>query len=258
VLVRNRCRIAPTRRWLIATLAVAAIAFVPSSAHARIDALTANLESPGFAEFSQTNVEQGSLVTTGARAYDGRKSARATYRGAGINGFARGLRNVNWGDGETVTYGAAFFLPRGFHSRVQGAVSLVRWDNWPSHGKAGDVGGLVLWGSDHKVHLIRGGYVRGYEGDLIRPFRIPEGRWVHLEVRQQLSGGSGARSEVYLDGRRVGVSTAPNAYGRPVERIRYGVVSVAEGAQVKPLTLYFDRATIDTRLKGPLLRTSGR
>jgi hypothetical protein len=232
------------------------LACAPASADADVEARIASLEAPGLAAFSQTNVEHGRLETTNARAYDGRRSARASYHGVGANGFARGLNNVHWADGETVTYGAAFFLPRGFKSRVQGAVSLVRWDNWPSNGDDGDVGGLVLWRKDRKIHLVRGGYLRGFEGDLIRPFRIPEGRWVHLEVRQRLSGGAGALSEVYADGRLVGRSTAPNAYGRAVERIRYGVVSIAEGAQLKPLTLYFDRATMDTRLRGPLDGTS--
>jgi hypothetical protein len=77
---------------------------------------------------------------------------------------------------------------------------------------------------------------------LVGPIALPEGRWFRLEVHERLSGGTGALSELYLDGKLIGKSTAPNTYGRSIQRIRYGIVAIAEGAQTKPLELSFDDA----------------
>jgi hypothetical protein len=121
-------------------------------------------------------------------------------------------------------------------------VDLLRWDNWESHPNDTDWGGVSIYGSDHRARLLRFGDNRPND-TLVGPIDLPEGRWFTLEVHQRLSGGEGALSELYVDGALVGQSDKPNTYGRGIERIRYGIVAIAEDEQHKPLNLWFDRAT---------------
>jgi len=223
-------------------LATVALLVIPTAATAAVQPLSATLESGGFGEFSQTNIEEGTLAVASDRAYDGGISARATYDGGTNNGYSRGLWNVEWSDGEEVWFGAAYFLPNGFHSQIQGQVDLLRWDNWATHPDDTDWGGVSIYGSDRRARLLRFG--AGRDNDtLVGPLSLPEGRWFTLEVHQRLSSGAGALSELYLDGQLVGSSSAPNTYGRGIDRIRYGIVAIAEGDQTQPLELWFDRAT---------------
>jgi hypothetical protein len=203
--------------------------------------LIALLEGNSFSEFSQTNTLRGTLSLSGARSFDGDSSARATYEGGGGNGYARGIWNVDWQDGDDVWFGAAYYLPVGFLAGVQGQVDLVRWDNWPAHPYFTDWGGVSIYGSDHRARLLRFGAGRPND-TLVGPTTLPEGRWFTLEVHERLSGSTGALSELYVDGKLIGKSTAPNTYGRRIERIRYGIVAIAQGAQTKPLELSFDDA----------------
>ncbi|MGE5281287.1 MAG: hypothetical protein ACM3N0_03010 [Chloroflexota bacterium] len=236
---------------LVALLTVpAALGALPAAASAAVSPLAATLEG-GFGEFSQTNVETGTLALTTGRAYDGRTSAFATYSGGGANGYSRGIWNVDWHDGEDVWFGAAYYLPKGFIANVQGQVDLVRWDNWVSHPNDTDWGGVSVYGSDHRARLLRFGAGRP-NNTLVGPFDLPEGRWFTLEVHQRLSAGAGALNELYLDGHLIGRSTRPNTYGRAIQRIRYGIVAIAEDAQRRPLDLWFDRATAGPQPASPL------
>src|SRR5215203_4585703 len=115
---------------------------IPSIAASSVLPMSATLEAGGFSEFSQTNVETGSLALATERAYEGSTSARAEYGGGGDNGYSRGIWNVHWEDGEDVWFGAAYYLPPGFLSKVQGQVDLMRWDNWLSHPSDTDWGGV--------------------------------------------------------------------------------------------------------------------
>ena len=235
---RRKVRHAPAA-LLIAFLVLAVL---PGMATAKVTALTANLNDGSFAEFSQTNTDRGALGINSVRTYDGTASAHATYEGDGGNGYARGIWNVNWQDGEDVWFGAAYYLPVGFIPHIQGQVDLMRWDNWLSHPSDTDWGGVSIYGSDHRARLLRFG--AGRQNDtLVGPTTLPEGRWFTLEVHERLSDGAGALSELYVDGKLVGRSARPNTYGRPIERIRYGIVAIAEGAQTKPLELWFDDAS---------------
>jgi len=223
-------------------LVSAALVVFPALALATVDARTATLESGHFGEFSQTNIEQGTLALASDRAFDGGVSARATYDGSGENGYARGIWEVNWSDGEEVWFGGAYYLPVGFHSNIQGQVDLLRWDNWASHPSDTDWGGVSIYGSDRRARLLRFGAGRPND-TLVGPLELPEGRWFTLEVHQQLSSGDGALSELYVDGTLVGSSSKPNTYGRGIERIRYGIVAIAADSQQQPLELWFDRAS---------------
>jgi hypothetical protein len=246
--MRSPSKTSPT--GLLFALALALAMLVPSAASADVSPLATTLEE-GFGEFSQTNVETGTLALSRGRAYDGATSALARYNGGGENGYSRGIWNVNWQDGEDVWFGAAYYLPRGFHSSIQGQVDLLRWDNWLSHPSETDWGGVSIYGSDHRARLLRFG--DGRDNDtLVGPLDLPEGRWFTLEVHQHLSSGSGALSELYVDGGLVGRSAKPNTYGRGIERIRYGIVAIAEDSQRKPLDLWFDRATAGPEAAEPL------
>lgn len=215
--------------------------------------MQATVQSGDFSKFSQTNALTGSLdVTSGG--YGDPQSARASYSGGGANGYARGIFNVSWQQGDEVWYGGAFYLPAGFHNAMQGQVALMRWDNWPSNPSGADQGGIVINGGDRHSYLERDHESSGSwsQTDLVGPFDLPEGRWFWLEVHQRFSSTAGGVSEVYLDGNRVGTSTAANMFGRPIERIRYGLVAIAESAQTNPLSLQFDRATVATSETGPV------
>jgi hypothetical protein len=220
-----------------------ALAATPA-ATAAVPALSADLETGSFSQFSFTNALNGTLeVRSTSAAYDGTSHARASYTGSGANGYQRGAWNIDLRDGDDVWYSAAFRLPTGFHNAIQGQVDLLRWDNWVSHPNDTDWGGLVIYGSDKKLRLMRFNMAGTGTTTLAGPYDLPEGRWIHLQVHQRL-GTTNALNELYLDDTLIGRSTLPNTYGRPLERLRVGLVAIASGRQTNPLTLDFDHARI--------------
>jgi hypothetical protein len=129
----------------------------------------------------------------------------------------------------------------------------MRWDNYGHFGGDGDVGGIEIWRHDKRARLIGRRHYWGGGDVLVGPWKIPTGRWVWLEVHQRLSNTRGL-SEVYMDGRLIGRSRAPNTYGRPIDRVRYGLVAVASDNQPSAVTLFFDRASVSKSALGPLRR----
>jgi hypothetical protein len=212
---------------------------------------TASLEDGDFREFSQNEARRGSLTVTHERSYDGSFAARAVFDGSTVGGFARAIQNVLWREGQDVWYGSAFYLSPGFKQAMEGEVPLLRWDNYPSRAHDGDVGGVVLWGSDKRARLVLSRYGR-HEHVLVGPFELPEGRWFSLLIHQRLAARPGrALSEVYLNGLRTGSSTAANMRGRPVERLRFGLVATDPEGQQGRLTLWFDRSLVTSRRRSP-------
>lgn len=186
-------------------------------------------------EYDQLNVSDAQLFQAGG-ALRGAPIGVARYEGKG-NGYARGVRRVRWTTGERVRYGIDLFLPEGFHRSVRGQVDVMRWDNWPRRRARADWGGVSIWGRDRRARLLR--FRRGAAEDvLVGPFELPEGRWFRLTVVQRLGDVRGA-SEVFIDGRRVGRSLEPNTYGRPIQRIRFGLVAIDQVNQRSPLQLRF-------------------
>jgi hypothetical protein len=241
-------RLTLTRKLLCIVVPALLSIALPAGAQAAPAPAFAGLEG-GFAEFSQTNALTGTLSLASDRAYEGARSAHATYAGGTGNGYARGIWNVDWSDGDDVWYGGAYYLPVGFHESVQGQVDLLRWDNWESNPDSTDWGGVSIYGSDRRARLLRFG--AGRDNDtLVGPFDLPEGRWFWLEVHQRLDDTGNAVSELYLDGTMVGSSARPNTYGRGIDRIRYGIVAIAAGSQAKPLEMWFDKATVGTQPAG--------
>jgi hypothetical protein len=224
---------------------------LPATAARAVPAREALLDRKGLRRnFDQSNTLRGGLRRTLLHAYQGAGSARATTHGGG-DAYSRALFNVRWREGADVWFGAAYLLPRSFTSQMQGEVDLLRWDNFPADRVTTDRSGIVLFRGDRRAHLIR--QRLGVEDvTLGKPFALPVGRWFWLEVHQRLSRGRGALSEVFLDGRLVTSSTKPNSYGRTVRRIRFGIVAVDAARQRRPLKLWFDRATVGTRARGPV------
>ena len=234
---------------LTSILALALVA--PGVAAAGVTPMSADLETGDFSQFHQTNASVGTLnLVPGG--YDDATSAAAVYSGGGQNGFSRGIFEPSWSEGDDVWYSAAYYLPPGFHASMQGQVALLRWDDWPSHPVDRASSGVVIWGRDKRARLVRELLPSGVS-ELSPSFELPEGRWFWLEVHQRLSSGAGAYNEVYLDGALIGQSSTPNTFaGRVAERMRYGIVAIADGAQTNPLSLNFDRATVSTQQVGPV------
>jgi hypothetical protein len=215
-----------------------------------IRARQALLDHGSLRAFDQINTLNGILKIDRSRAYQGAGSARASTRGQG-NAYSRGLFDVRWRTGDNVWYGAAYLLPSRFFSTMQGQVDVLRWDDFPSDRVTTDRSGIALFEGDHRAHLVR--QRLGVElATLAPPFDLPADRWFWLEVHQRLGTGEDALSEVFVDGELVASSTEPNTYGRPVRRVRYGIVAVDAGRQQHWLTLWFDRAIAGTQQRGPL------
>jgi hypothetical protein len=233
--------------WFACGLAVLAL---PAAAGARVVAFSANFGIGGFSQFNlggQTSGSNASLSLDPRRGFAGGRSARAHYHGSGSNAYARGVEAVHWNNGDNVWYGEAVYLPPGFKSAMQGEVDLMRWDNYSLEQRSLDWGGIVIYGHDKRARLLRFD-VYGDVTTLVGPFDIAEGRWTWIEVHERFSDRRGqALSEVFLDGRRIGSSSAPNKYRHPITRIRFGLVAISENAQVRPLTLWFARPSVATR-----------
>jgi hypothetical protein len=233
------------RTLLTATLVALTALFsvvLTATGHAAVTPATATLESGTFGEFSQTNALNGTLTNTTARAYQGTRSAHATYSGGTANAYSRGIWNIDWQPGEEVWYAAAYYLPVGFKATMQGQIDLLRWDNYGSMPSGTERGGVVIYNSDKRAHLMRQ-KDGGGQTAIGAEFDLPEGRWFWLEVHQRLST-TNPLSEVYLDGTRVVSTTAQNSYGHRVDRVRFGLVAISAGSQTKPLELFFDSATV--------------
>jgi hypothetical protein len=235
---------------VVAALAFALAAAAPASAS--ISTLLASFTSTSFSELNGgSNVLNATLSVASDRSYDGSQAASAAYPGGGVNAYARVIENVNWVAGDDVWYGSAYYLPVGFKAAMQQEVALQRWDNWSTYGSDADHGGIVIWNSDKLARLKVGKYSSSTETLLTSGFALPEGRWFWLEVHQRFSSTSGsALNEVYLDGQLVGRSTTAN-FNRPIEKLRTGLVAQGGIAQTNPLTLWFDRVSINSQAVGP-------
>jgi hypothetical protein len=202
----------------------------------------------------------GSVVRDTSRAYEGSASAKAVIPSGSGNKYARTLwggypgqsGDLNLGEGADFSYGMALYLPPGFHSSMQSYFVPMRWDNY---GVANvSRGGLAMY-SDGTFRLFRERAGVENQVNLLgsTTFRLAEGQWHWLEVRQKLSSRDGsAVNEVRVNDQLIGSSTARNYYGEPVGVIRYGIVAIADGAQTNPLTIHYDRAVIGTGRLGRL------
>jgi hypothetical protein len=225
-----------------------------------VEPRVASLETAGLAEFDGVDSTPGvgRVRRVGSRAYDGHHAAQArTPRGPG-NHFARAAFDVRWEAGDDVWYGGAFCLPHRFYVRQQGQVAVLRWDNWALENRTQDQGGVVVL-ADGRWALVDTSVEEDGQALLTEPVTRPApGRWHWVQVRQRLAAGGGARNELWLDGERVSASRTANWHGRPVTKLRFGIVAVRAGHQVRPLRLWFDRATVSPRRVHPVPRRAAR
>ncbi len=200
-----------------------------------------------------------SVARDTASAYTGSYGARASIAGGGGNKFARTLWGnspgqsgaLDYGEGKDFSYGMALYLPVGFHADMQSYFVPMRWDNFGVTNVSRS--GISMW-QDGTLRLFRERAGLENQTNLLgtTSFRLSEGQWHWLEVRQKLSSRDGsALNELWVDGRLVGSSTTRNYYGEPVSAIRYGIVAIADGAQTAPLTVHYDRAVLGTGRLGP-------
>jgi hypothetical protein len=217
----------------------------PAAAPRPVSGWVGGMESGGFSEFDSFSAWEGDLVVTGDRAYEGQHAARAAFAGAGESGAQRAWKQVAWGSGSDVWYGMALNI-----ADVDAFCywNPIRWDNYKTYGSGGDVGGLAI--EDGQLSVIQNRYGQS-ERQLISGVAIPEGRWVWVEVHQRFAATDGhALTELYLDGKRVGLSTSANSAGRQIDHLRFGVVNVA-GSCSDPGSVEFDRASITDGMLGP-------
>ncbi len=211
-----------------------------------------SFEPGNFSEFSGHSAVAGELATTQAKAYEGSRSAIASYDGSGRNAFARTWFDVDWGRGSDVWYGAAYYIPS--KAAMPCYYSLMRWDNYTLYGNpGGDVGGIEV-STSGRARLMRQDYTGDNYAGLTREFDLPEGRWFWLEVHQRLSDRPGeALNEVYLDGSRIDASTTPNGRGKRITEIRHGIVSLGSDGDCAPTaaSIFIDRVSVSDAMRGP-------
>jgi murein DD-endopeptidase MepM/ murein hydrolase activator NlpD len=233
-------------RFALLPCVIAALGALPAMlAPASADASLLSAADGNLASFSgglsQVN---GTLTAIGGRYGRDTKTFGAMYSGSGPIGLASGSFKVRWKQGQTVAYGAAFYLPPGFHAATAGQQALLTWDNSPGNGGRYAQDGVVIDYSDNLAYLVAG-TVSGStitQQVLAGPFILPIGGWFTLQVRQLLAAGSSAYSEVYVNRQLVASSRAPNFSGKRIGHVRYGIVQLSAGAQQGPVSLEFDRA----------------
>lgn len=225
------------RRGLLVGSALASIA---SPALAAVEPANSGFETGDFSEFSQTGVSSGTLDVVSDRAAGGTHAAHASYTGGGANGYLRTIRNINWSADDDVWYGASYYLPEGYVSKVAGGNDILRWDNYGAFEQGADYGAIQI-GGDGKTRAILGHYQNDPGTQLTEGVDLPEGRWFQLQVHQKFSTADGqALTEIYIDGQKVASSNKANTYGRGADRLRNGIVAIHEGQQTQPLDLWFD------------------
>jgi hypothetical protein len=238
----------------LALLSAAALSAV------QVEPRVASLETAGFTEFDGVDSTPGvgRIRRVGSRAYDGHHAAQArTPRGRG-NHFARAAFDVRWEARDDVWYGGAFFLPRRFYARQQGQVAVLRWDNWALEHRTQDQGGVMIL-ADGRWALVTQRVEEEGQVLLTEPVEpLAPCRWHWVQVRQRLAADGGARNELWLDAELVSASRRANWHGRPVTKLRFGIVAVRAGHQVRPLRLWFDRATVSPRRVHPVPRRAPR
>ena len=235
----------------VVALLLIATMMIPSAFASAEPVSSVTVAGGDLSEFDDTSTSGGSLASDPQRTYLDGPSGRARYDGGGGNGFARGHVNVDWQPGTDVWYGVAIYLPDGFRAAQQGAVDLLRWDNWSIDGSNTDQSGLAL-NSRGELVIMRERLGSDPYTTLLGPYDMPEGRWVHLEVRQRLADRDGeAVNELWVDGEQVASSSTANSFGRPATRLRSGIVAIDAGSQSNALELWFDQVTIASDRVGP-------
>ncbi len=198
-----------------------------------------------LSSFSGGVTADNATFTSVHRGYGSDKQAfRAQYPGTAGSGTAYGALAVSWAPGQTVTYGAAFRLPHGFHAATQGQQLLLGWSSAPGTDGSTQQGGVVIDYSDNLGYLVTNTTSSAglTQQVLAGPFALPIGRWFTLQVRQLLASTAPAHSTVSVNGRLVASSTASDFSGQQIDAVNYGIVQLTGGADSGAVSVQFDRA----------------
>jgi len=184
--------------------------------------------------------------------------------------YARGIFETNSPyhlvEGDEFWFGAAIYLPKGFYEAHDDYTDLLRIDSYvndksestPFNERA-EIN-FASWESDDLyVRAAMGGANEDLIGP-ISPTNLPEGTWNWVEINVRLStkeGPGNAWTSLKINGKSLGYSYLPNLFPKaaPLNRLRYGVVSTAEGGSGN-LTAYFDRASISHVERSPTLSST--
>ncbi|MDQ6821731.1 MAG: hypothetical protein M3076_15590 [Actinomycetota bacterium] len=222
-----------------------AIALIATLGPATAQAALLSAADENLAAFSGGLVQTNGTLTAVSGGY-GRdaQSFSATYSGTG-GGAASGSFQVRWKQGQTVSYGAAFELPTGFHSATAGSQTLLRWDSRPEASGAVEQEGVVVDYSNDTASLVDTTVsgVLATQRVIAGPFPLPIGSWFTLQVRQLLGSGATAYTDVYENGQLVAASRVPTFAGTRINHVRYGIVQLDAGADQGPVSMSFDQAT---------------
>lgn len=208
----------------------------------------AHHESNNLSEWAEnggtgSSASSGSIGTTDTLAHTGTYSAVAGVNSGSGNKYGRTQLNLEYGEGDKVSFGCWFYLPSGFKAAMQGEVQIFRWDCFPTE----DRGGIAIDASDKKVRVRyntgTGGSTTGFLTGLDTGWDIPEEEWFHIRMDYTLSE-SESLTELYINGEKVGESTTQNWFGEDVTRIRAGIVAINSSVQTNALTIYFDDADV--------------
>ena len=225
---------------LVVALGIAAVA--PGAAEATLVSARAGDLGAFSGGIQQVN---GALTASGPAYGADAATFAATYSGTGAAGQASGTFNVHWRQGQSVAYGAAVYLPPNFHTALTGQQALLTWDSLPDTSGRSEQDGVVIDYSDDAGYLVANTVTNGsaVQQVLAGPFPLPIGTWFALQVRQLLGSGSAAYSDVYLNGRLVAASRAPNFSGQQITHVGYGIVGLTSDAAQGPVALDFDQAS---------------
>jgi murein DD-endopeptidase MepM/ murein hydrolase activator NlpD len=223
-----------------AALAAAGRAAMVHAANGNLAAFSGGVNANG-ASFAAASSGYGTDSQGFAAAYQG--SARSGVAAAAGAGTADGAFAVNWTAGQTVSFGASFRLPTGFHTATQGQQLLLAWNSAPGVDGSTQQGGVMIDYSTNLAYLVTNTTSSGQTSQqiLAGPFAIPVGKWFTLQVRQLLGAGT-ARSAVFVNGTKVVSSTAPNFSEQQIVQVGLGIVQLSGGAQNGAVSLKLDKA----------------
>lgn len=232
----------------------------------------AGVETPTTApyDFDQvnTNCSGSSATRDTSKAYAGTASLKVHIEATECSPYARGIFNSNSPnhieEGDDLWFGAAIFLPSGFFSAHTSYTDLIRMDSYVNDG--GELNEAAKQQSINFASFSNDDiYVQAESNEktitLIGPLSssvLSEDVWHWVEIHVVLDKDSGeAFTELKIDGESKGSSTAGNMFsGRAAfNRVRYGLVSAGSKGSGN-LTMYVDRASIDTSERGALTSTT--
>ena len=239
-----------------------------SVAHASVVARLAGVESPTTSPYDFDQVSTNCSGSTAARdtskAYAGAASLKVHIEATECSPYARGIYNSNSPnhivEGDDLWFGAAIFLPSGFFTAHTKYTDLIRMDSYVTDGgelneaaKQQSINFASFSNDDIYVQAESNEGATTLVGPL-SPSVLSENAWHWVEIHAVLDKDNGeALTQLKIDGVSQGSSTSANIFAGRADfnRLRYGLVSAGSSGSGN-LTMYVDRASVNTSERGPL------